>query len=60
MPTKKPKISIYLEESQKAELEAWAAEETRSLSNLATHLIEKALEQRAMKRKNPLNQKQGG
>lgn len=44
-PTKKPKISIYISEEQKKILEEWADNETRSISNLVNHLIEKGIEE---------------
>ena len=42
-PTKRPKISIYISEEQKEVLESWAKSETRTVSNLVSHLIEKGI-----------------
>lgn len=44
-PTKKPKISIYVSEEQKKILEEWADSETRSISNLVNHLIERGIDE---------------
>jgi hypothetical protein len=46
MPTKKPKVTIYLTEAHKAELHRWAEEEKRSISNLVELLLEKILSDR--------------
>lgn len=46
MPTKKPKVTIYLTEAHKAELHKWADSEKRSISNLVELLVEKALNDR--------------
>ena len=47
MATTKPKISIYLSsEEQKQALESWAREEKRTISNLISFLLDKALEER--------------
>lgn len=46
MPTKKPKVTIYLTEDHKAELHKWAESEKRSVSNLVELLVEKALNDR--------------
>ncbi|MBR8840287.1 MAG: hypothetical protein DSM106950_41430 [Stigonema ocellatum SAG 48.90 = DSM 106950] len=54
-PTKRPKISIYVTDEQKAILEEWASKETRSVSNLVNHLIEQGIS-----RYQSLNPKQGG
>ena len=43
MPSKRPKVMIYLSEEMKAELSAWAKQEKRSVSNLVTLLVEDAL-----------------
>ena len=48
--TKKPKISIYLSEEQKSELDEWAKEEKRSVSNLISVLVDEALENRKEKK----------
>ncbi len=48
--TKKPKISIYLSEEQKGELDEWAKEEKRSVSNLISVLVDEALENRKEKK----------
>jgi metal-responsive CopG/Arc/MetJ family transcriptional regulator len=49
--TKKPKISIYLSEEQKGELDEWAKEEKRSVSNLISVLVDDALESRKQRKK---------
>jgi hypothetical protein len=50
MATTKPKISIYLSsEEQKQALESWAKEEKRTISNLISFLLDKALEERQKK-----------
>jgi len=46
MPTKKPRLVLYMNPDKLAELQEWAKDERRSTSNLAIYLIEKALEQR--------------
>ncbi len=44
--TNKPKVMIYLSEEQKSELDQWAKEEKRSVSNLVSVLVDQALENR--------------
>lgn len=43
MPSKKPRVMVYLSEEDKKELDQWAKEETRTVNNLITRLIENAL-----------------
>jgi hypothetical protein len=49
MPSNKPKVMIYLTEEMKQQLSDWAKQEKRSVSNLATLLIEEALKSRESK-----------
>jgi hypothetical protein len=42
--TKKPKVTIYLSEEQKADLDNWAKSQKRSVSNLVSFLVDQALE----------------
>ena len=44
MTTKKPKVTIYLSEEQKADLDNWAKSQKRSVSNLVSFLVDQALE----------------
>lgn len=53
MPSKKPRVMVYLSEEDKEELDQWAKEETRTVNNLITRLIEHALSQRRSKDKTP-------
>jgi hypothetical protein len=46
MPSKKPRVMVYLSEENKQELDDWADEERRSVNNLITLLIEDALSKR--------------
>ena len=48
MATKKPRLTIYLSPNQKQYLEAWAEEDSRTLTNLVGMLINKAIEERQM------------
>jgi hypothetical protein len=50
MPSKKPRVMIYLSEENKTELNDWAEEERRTVNNLLTIIIEDALSQRKAKR----------
>jgi hypothetical protein len=47
--TKKPKVSIYLPPELKEELDTWAEEENRSVSNLVETMIRDALAARRKK-----------
>ncbi len=47
--TKKPKVTIYLNDEQKEELDKWAKSEKRSVSNLVGFLVDQALEGRKQK-----------
>ncbi|HEY9673827.1 MAG TPA: hypothetical protein V6D11_20470 [Waterburya sp.] len=49
MATKKPKVSIYLTDEQKAALEDWARREKRSISNLISVLVDEALSRQKQK-----------
>uniref|UniRef100_A0A8J6ZLW2 Ribbon-helix-helix protein, CopG family n=1 Tax=Desmonostoc muscorum LEGE 12446 TaxID=1828758 RepID=A0A8J6ZLW2_DESMC len=49
MATKKPKVSIYLPPELKEELDTWAEEENRSVSNLVETVIRDALAARRKK-----------
>ncbi|BAZ71171.1 ribbon-helix-helix domain-containing protein [Fischerella thermalis] len=51
MPTKKPRLVLYMNPEKLAELQEWAKQERRTPSNLAIYLIEKALEQRQKEQK---------
>lgn len=46
MPSKKPRVMIYLSEENKEELDQWAEEDRRTVNNLITILIEDALSKR--------------
>lgn len=46
MPSKKPRIVIYLEPELNEELREWAEDERRTLNNLITIVLEERLEQR--------------
>jgi len=46
MPSKKPRVMVYLSEEDKKELDQWAKEETRTVNNLITRLIENALSEK--------------
>lgn len=46
MPTQKPRISFIADEELRSELEAWADEEFRSLSNLAEAIVREAVAKR--------------
>lgn len=45
VPTKKPKVSVVMDEELKSALEAWAAKERRTVSNLCELLLKNAVEQ---------------
>ena len=49
VPTKKPRISFVADDELKADLEEWAEEESRSISNLCEVLIRQAVQQRKSK-----------
>jgi hypothetical protein len=49
--TKKPKVTIYLNDEQKEELDRWAKSEKRSVSNLVGFLVDQALENHKSKKK---------
>lgn len=51
MTTKKPKVSIYLPPELKEELDTWAEEENRSVSNLVETMIRDAITTRRKKSK---------
>jgi hypothetical protein len=55
--TKKPKVSIYLPPELKEELDTWAEEENRSVSNLVETVIRDALA--ARRKKFPYSQSEG-
>ncbi|MBD2115078.1 MULTISPECIES: ribbon-helix-helix domain-containing protein [Cyanophyceae] len=42
VPTKKPKVSVVMDEELKAALEAWAAQESRTVSNLCELILRDA------------------
>jgi hypothetical protein len=46
MPSKKPRVMVYLSEEDKEDLDKWAKEERRTVNNLITLLIEDALSKR--------------
>ena len=46
MPTQKSRISFIADEKLKSELEAWADEDFRSLSNLAEAIVREAVAKR--------------
>ncbi len=46
VPTKKPRISVVVDEDLLEYLERWADEEERSVSNLALKLIKDGVKQR--------------
>ncbi|WP_371723627.1 ribbon-helix-helix domain-containing protein [Dolichospermum sp. UHCC 0352] len=46
MATKKPKVSIYLPPELKTQLEDWAEEENRSVSNLVETVLKDAISNR--------------
>lgn len=48
MPTKKPRLVLYMNPETLEALQDWAKDERRSPSNLVIYLIEKALEQRQL------------
>ena len=52
MATKKPKVSIYLPSDLKTELEQWAEEENRSVSNLAETILRDAVINRQKQKQN--------
>lgn len=43
MPSKKPRVVVYLSEEIKAELDKWAEDDRRTVNNLVNILIEDAL-----------------
>jgi uncharacterized protein (DUF1778 family) len=49
MPTKKPRLTIYLTERQRDLLDTWAKDEHRTLTNLVAMMLDKALEEREKK-----------
>ncbi len=49
MPSKKPRVMVYLSEEDKTDLDKWAKEERRTVNNLITLLIEDALSKRRKK-----------
>ncbi|MGI2906802.1 ribbon-helix-helix domain-containing protein [Tolypothrix sp. VBCCA 56010] len=44
MPSKKPKVMIYLDPDKLEVLKKWAESEHRSVNNLITMLLDKAIE----------------
>jgi hypothetical protein len=46
MPSKKPRVVIYLNEETKADLDKWAIDERRTVNNLVNVLIEDALDKK--------------
>jgi hypothetical protein len=42
VPTKKPKVSVVMDEELKAALESWADKESRTVSNLCEIVLRKA------------------
>jgi hypothetical protein len=44
MPSKKPKVMIYLDPDKLEALKKWAESEHRSVNNLITMLLDKAIE----------------
>ena len=44
MPTKKPRLVLYMNPEILNKLQEWAKDERRTTANLAIYLIEKALE----------------
>jgi hypothetical protein len=53
MPSKKPRVVIYLSEEMKAELDKWAEDERRTVNNLVNILIEDALHSKRKKQAKP-------
>lgn len=45
MPTKKPRLVLYMNPDILSKLQEWAKDERRTPANLAIYLIEKALEE---------------
>ncbi len=50
MATKKPKVSIYLPPDLKTQLDKWAQEENRSVSNLVETVLKDAITKRQTKK----------
>ena len=50
MPSKRPKISVLVRPEIRADIEEWAKEEGRTLSNLCERIFEAALEERKKKK----------
>lgn len=48
--TKKPKVSIYLPPDLKTQLDDWAQEENRSISNLVETVLKDAITKRQTKK----------
>ena len=46
MPSKRPRIVFLLDEELRADLEEWAQQESRTLSNLCELIVRKAVEER--------------
>jgi hypothetical protein len=53
MPSKKPRVVVYLSEEIKAELDKWAEDERRTVNNLVNILIEDALQSKRKKQTQP-------
>ena len=53
MPSKKPRVVVYLNEEIKAELDKWAEDERRTVNNLINILIEDALVSKRQKQAKP-------
>lgn len=53
MPSKKPRVVIYLSEEIKAELDKWAEDERRTVNNLVSILIEDALHSKRKRQPKP-------
>lgn len=51
VPTRKPRISVVLDDETLAYLEAWAAEDERSVSNLVMFIVKAAIEEREKQQK---------
>lgn len=56
VPTKKPRISFVCDEELKTDLEIWAEEESRTVSNLCELIIKQAIKQRQESKKEASDQ----
>ena len=51
LPTRKPRISVVVDEDLLSYLEQWAGSEERSVSNLVVFLLKQAVEARELNQK---------